>query len=86
LVDRLGSIAAVQQATPAQIALAWLLAQRPWIVPIPGTTQAHRLEENPGAAAMELTEDDLRRLHEALAPVEVQGDCYPSHLAARAGR
>ena len=67
LVDRLGSIAAAKQATPAQIALAWLLAQKPWIVPIPGTTKAHRLKENLGAAAVELTADDLRRIEEALA-------------------
>ncbi len=86
LVDRLGSIAAARKATPAQIALAWLLAQKPWIVPIPGTTKAHRLEENFGAAAVELTDDDLRQIGEALAQIKVQGDRYPAHLAARAGR
>ena len=86
LVDRLGSIAALKQATPAQIALAWLLAQKPWIVPIPGTTKAHRLKENVGAAAIELTEDDLRQIEDALAQIKVQGDRYPAHLAARAGR
>ena len=86
LVDLLGSIAAAKQATPAQIALAWLLAQKPWIVPIPGTTKLHRLEENLGAAAIELTEDDLRQIEEALAHIKVQGDRYPAHLAARAGR
>jgi aryl-alcohol dehydrogenase-like predicted oxidoreductase len=86
LVDRLGSIAATKKATPAQIALAWLLAQKPWIVPIPGTTKAHRLKENLGAAAIELTEDDLRQIKETLAEVKVQGDRYPAHLAARAGR
>jgi aryl-alcohol dehydrogenase-like predicted oxidoreductase len=86
LVDRLGSIAAAKQATPAQIALAWLLAQKPWIVPIPGTTKTHRLKENLGAAAIELTEDDLRGIQEALADIKVQGDRYPAHLAARAGR
>jgi aryl-alcohol dehydrogenase-like predicted oxidoreductase len=86
LVDRLGSIAAVKQATPAQIALAWLLAQKPWIVPIPGTTKVHRLKENVGAAAIELTEDDLRQIEDALAHIKVQGDRYPPHLAARAGR
>jgi aryl-alcohol dehydrogenase-like predicted oxidoreductase len=86
LVDRLGSIAAARQATPAQIALAWLLAQKPWIVPIPGTTKAHRLQENVGAAAIELTADDLRQIEEALAGIKVQGDRYPPHLAARAGR
>jgi len=86
LVDRLGSIAAAKQATPAQIALAWLLAQKPWIVPIPGTTKLHRLKENVGAAAIELTKDDLRQIEEALAPIKVQGDRYPAHLAARVGK
>ncbi len=86
LVDRLGSIAAARKATPAQIALAWLLAQKPWIVPIPGTTKVHRLKENVGAAAIELTRDDLRQIEDALAPIKVQGDRYPAHLAARAGR
>ena len=86
LVDRLGSIAAAKQATPAQIALAWLLAQKPWIVPIPGTTKLHRLKENLGAAALELTEDDLRQIEGALAQIKVQGDRYPAHLAARVGR
>jgi aryl-alcohol dehydrogenase-like predicted oxidoreductase len=86
LVDLLGSIGAAKQATPAQIALAWLLAQKPWIVPIPGTTKAHRLKENVGAAALELTEDDLRQIKDALAHIKVQGDRYPPHLAARAGR
>jgi len=86
LVDLLGSIAASKQATPAQVALAWLLAQKPWIVPIPGTTKVHRLKENLGAAALELTEDDLRRIEDALADFKVQGDRYPRHLAARAGR
>src|SRR5437870_4597175 len=86
LVDLLGSIAAVKQATPAQMALAWLLAQKPWIVPIPGTTKVHRLKENVGAAAIELTEDDLRQIEDALAHIKVQGDRYPPHLAARAGR
>lgn len=86
LVDLLGQIAAARQATPAQIALAWLLAQKPWIVPIPGTTKVQRLEENVGAAAIELTADDLRQIEEALAHIQVQGDRYPPHLAARAGR
>jgi aryl-alcohol dehydrogenase-like predicted oxidoreductase len=72
--------------TSAQIALAWLLAQRPWIVPIPGTTKPHRLKENVEAAAIELTADDLRRIEDALASVEVQGDRYPPHLAATVGR
>ena len=86
LVDLLGSIAAAKQATPAQIALASLLAQKPWIVPIPGTTKVHRLKENVAAAAIELTRDDLRQIEDALAQIKVQGDRYPAHLAARAGR
>ena len=86
LVDRLGEIAAAKQATPAQVALAWLLAQKSWIVPIPGTTKAHRLKENLGAAALELTGDDLRQIEAALAQIKVQGDRYPPHLAARVGR
>ena len=72
--------------TSAQIALAWLLAQKPWIVPIPGTTKPQRLKENVGAAAIELSEDDLRQIEEALAPIKVQGERYPAHLAARAGK
>lgn len=86
LVDLLGGIAAGKQATPAQIALAWLLAQKPWIVPIPGTTKRHRLQENIGAAAIALNQDDLRRIEDALADIHVQGDRYPAHLAARAGK
>jgi aryl-alcohol dehydrogenase-like predicted oxidoreductase len=86
LVDRLGTIAAAKRATPAQIALAWLLAQKPWVVPIPGTTKAHRLRENLGAAAVELTADDLRQIGESLAAIKVEGDRYPAHLAARVGR
>jgi aryl-alcohol dehydrogenase-like predicted oxidoreductase len=86
LVDRLGEIAARKQATAAQIAIAWLLAQKPWIVPIPGTTKPHRLEENLGAADVELNADDLREIEGALANITVQGDRYPPHLAARVGR
>jgi aryl-alcohol dehydrogenase-like predicted oxidoreductase len=86
LVDRLGSIAAAKKAAPAQIALAWLLAQKPWIVPIPGTTKAHRLQENLGAGAIELTQDDLRQIGEALAEIKVQGERYPAPLAALVGR
>ncbi len=86
LVDRLGSIASARQATPAQIALAWLLTRKPWIVPIPGTTKPHRLKENLGAAAIELTADDLRQIEGALAQIKVQGDRYPPHLAALTGR
>jgi aryl-alcohol dehydrogenase-like predicted oxidoreductase len=86
LVDRVTSIATAKQATPAQIALAWLLARKPWIVPIPGTTKPHRLKENLGGAVIELTDDDLRQIESALADIKVQGDRYPPHLAARTGR
>jgi aryl-alcohol dehydrogenase-like predicted oxidoreductase len=86
LVEVIGTLAASRNATSAQIALAWLLAQRPWIVPIPGTTKLHRLKENVAAAAIELTEVDLRQIGEALDQVEVQGDRYPPHLAAQIGR
>ncbi|CAN7339286.1 aldo/keto reductase [Phenylobacterium sp. LjRoot225] len=80
LIDRLGEIAAQKKATPAQIAIAWLLAQKPWIVPIPGTTKLHRLEENIAAAAVELTPDDLREIECALSEVTVQGDRYPAQM------
>jgi len=86
LVDELAAIAAAKQATPAQIALAWLLSRKPWIVPIPGTTKLHRLQENLGAADVVLAPDDLRRIEDALARIKVEGDRYPAHLAARAGR
>jgi aryl-alcohol dehydrogenase-like predicted oxidoreductase len=86
LVDVLGNIATQKNVTRAQIAIAWLLAQRPWIVPIPGTTKLHRLEENLGAAAVELSADDLRALEEAVAGVEVQGARYPEHLQKMVGR
>ncbi|HZO17942.1 MAG TPA: aldo/keto reductase [Gemmatimonadaceae bacterium] len=76
VVDLLGRIAAGKRATPAQMALAWVLAQKPWIVPIPGTTKLHRLEENLGAATIELTRDDLREIHEAAAEIPVQGARY----------
>ncbi|NML65989.1 aldo/keto reductase [Hymenobacter sp. RP-2-7] len=76
LVELLGTIAASKQATPAQIALAWLLAQKPWIVPIPGTSKLHRLAENIGGAAVQLTPDDLHRIEQALAQVEIQGARY----------
>jgi aryl-alcohol dehydrogenase-like predicted oxidoreductase len=72
--------------TPAQIALAWLLAQKPWIVPIPGTTKLHRLEENLAAASVTLSKADLAAIAEVLAKVEVQGERYPAHLQARVGR
>ena len=80
LVDLLGSIAQRKHATPAQIALAWLLAQQPWIVPIPGTTKLHRLEENIGAATVELTPDDLRAIERAAAQITIQGARYPEEL------
>ena len=86
LVDLLGEIATRKRATPAQIALAWLLAQKPWIVPIPGTTKLHRLEENIGAAAVELTPDDLREIDSAAAKITVQGARYPEHLEQMTGR
>jgi aryl-alcohol dehydrogenase-like predicted oxidoreductase len=86
VVDLLSAIGAQKKATPAQIALAWLLAQKPWIVPIPGTTKIDRLKENIGATAVALTPDDLRRIGEALAKIEVHGDRYPAHLAASVGR
>ncbi len=86
LVELLGQIAARKKATPAQIALAWLLAQKPWIVPIPGTTKLHRLEENIGSAAVQLTADDLKSIEAALSGVTVQGDRYPAHLQQRVGR
>ena len=86
LVDLLAGIARQKGATPAQIALAWLLAQKPWIVPIPGTTKLHRLEENLGAAEIVLDTEDLREIDEALAQIQVQGDRYPPHLQAAVGR
>jgi aryl-alcohol dehydrogenase-like predicted oxidoreductase len=86
LVDLLGQIAARKRATPAQIALAWLLAQKSWIVPIPGTTKLHRLEENIGAAAVELRLDDLHDIGDAVSKITVQGDRYPAHLQARVDR
>ena len=86
LVDRLGQIAARKKATPAQIALAWLLAQKPWIVPIPGTTKLNRLEENLGAAAVDLTADDLKLIDSALADIQVQGARYPERLQQLVGR
>ncbi len=86
LVDLLGQIAARKEVTPAKVALAWLLAQKPWIVPIPGTTKLHRLEENIGAAAVRLTSGDLGEIDSALAEVTIEGDRYPAHLQARVGR
>ncbi len=86
LVDLLGRIAVQKKATPAQIALAWLLAQKPWIVPIPGTTKLHRLEENIVAAAVELTPDDLREIESAASKITVQGARYPENWERMTGR
>ncbi len=86
LVDLLAKVAERKQATPAQIALAWLLAQKPWIVPIPGTTKRHRLDENLGASNVELTSDDLREIETAASQIAVQGARYPEHLEQMTGR
>lgn len=86
LVDALGRIADRKKATKAQIALAWLLAQKPWIVPIPGTTKLHRLEENLGAASVALTAGDLKEILEAVSAIDVQGDRYPAHLQSLVNR
>jgi aryl-alcohol dehydrogenase-like predicted oxidoreductase len=86
LVNVLSEIAAQKKATSAQVAIAWLLAQKPWIVPIPGTTKLHRLEENLGAANIELSESDLRDITAAVSKIEVQGDRYPAHLQQRVNR
>ncbi len=75
-----------KQATPAQVALAWVLAQRPWIVPIPGTTKLHRLRENLGSASLQLTAEDLRELESAASKITVQGARYPEHLQKLVGR
>ena len=85
MVDLLGSIAQQKSATPAQVALAWLLAQKPWIVPIPGTRRLERLEENLGAVSVELTEDDLRDIESAAANITVEGGRYPEHLERMTG-
>jgi aryl-alcohol dehydrogenase-like predicted oxidoreductase len=86
LVLVLGNIAWQKKATSAQIAIAWLLAQKPWIVPIPGTTKLHRLEENLGAANIELSENDLRDITAAVSKIAVQGDRHPAHLQQRVNR
>jgi len=86
LVDLLGKLAARKRATPAQVALAWLLAQKPWIVPIPGTTKLHRLEENIGAAKQSLGTDDLKKIDEALSQITIEGERYPAHLQKLVGR
>jgi aryl-alcohol dehydrogenase-like predicted oxidoreductase len=86
LVDLLGDIAKQKNATPAQIALAWLLAQKPWIVPIPGTTKLHRLEENLGAIDVELAANDISEIDAAFSAIPVQGERYPASLQQRVGR
>jgi aryl-alcohol dehydrogenase-like predicted oxidoreductase len=86
VVDLLGEIAGRKKATPAQVALAWLLAQKPWIVPIPGTTNLHRLEENIGAAKLSLGTDDLKQIEEALSHITIEGERYPAHLQRLVGR
>jgi aryl-alcohol dehydrogenase-like predicted oxidoreductase len=85
LIDLLRDIAARKNGTPAQIALAWLLAQKPWIAPIPGTTKLHRLEENIGAADIELTRDDLRDIDRAASQIKIEGERYPEELERRTG-
>ncbi len=86
LVELLGGMAKRKSATSAQIALAWLLAQKPWIVPIPGTTKLHRLEENLGAANVELTPEDLSAIDAEFSKIQVHGARYPEHLQRRVGR
>jgi len=85
LVELIAAIAEQKKATPAQIALAWVLAQKPWIVPIPGTTKLHRLEENIGALSVELTPEDLRQIEDAASKIVVQGDRYPEKLMKMTG-
>jgi aryl-alcohol dehydrogenase-like predicted oxidoreductase len=85
-VDLLNNIAQRKKTTPARIALAWILAQKPWIVPIPGTTKLHRLEENLGAADIRLTPDDLREVESAASEITVQGARYPQHMEQMSGR
>jgi aryl-alcohol dehydrogenase-like predicted oxidoreductase len=85
LVDLLGRIGDQKKATPAQIALAWLLSRKPWIVPIPGTRKLHRLDENNGAVAVELTPEDLREIESASAKIEIVGARYPEHVERMTG-
>ena len=86
LVDLLKRIAEQKKATPAQIALAWLLAQKPWIVPIPGTTKAERLQENNAAAGIQMSAGELSNLEAAAAKINIEGERYPAHLLATTGR
>ena len=85
-MDLIAAVAARKNATPAQIALAWLLAQKPWIVPIPGTTKMHRMQENNRAADLQLSSDDLREIEDAASKITVQGARYPEQMAALTGR
>lgn len=85
LIDLLGTMASRKNATPAQVAIAWLLAQKPWIIPIPGTTKIHRLEENMGAASVQLSEDDLKEIHEAASRISIMGDRYPEQIERMTG-
>src|SRR5947199_7682229 len=85
LIDLLGGIAARKKATPAQISLAWLLARKPWLVPIPGTTKLARLDENIGAAAIDLRPEDLRAIESGASQITIQGARYPEHLEKRTG-
>jgi aryl-alcohol dehydrogenase-like predicted oxidoreductase len=85
LVDLLGRIGTEKRATPAQIALAWLLAQKPWTVPIPGTTKLHRLDENLGAASIELSPADLHQIDDAATKIQVVGERYPEHIEKMTG-
>ena len=86
MVDLIGKFGQQKKATPAQIALAWLFAQKPWIVPIPGTTKLHRLEENIGAVNVKLSPEDLRELETAASKIAVQGARYPEELQKMVGR
>ena len=86
MVELISSVAAKKNATPAQIALAWLLAQKPWMVPIPGTTKLHRLEENLGAAEIVLTQQDLQEIDDTASKIPVQGARYPEALERLTGR
>jgi aryl-alcohol dehydrogenase-like predicted oxidoreductase len=85
-VDLLSDLAAKKNATPAQVALAWVLAQKPWMVPIPGTTKLSRLEENLGALSVELTANDLREINQASTKIRVEGNRYPEHIEKMTGR
>ena len=85
VVDLLSDVAKQKNATPAQIALAWLLAQKPWIVPIPGTTKLHRLKENLGASTIELTKEDLQQINEAASQIQIEGRRYPEAIEKMTG-